>query len=97
MAPHNRVVHRVDFELAERTLLQLPGFRRALHAGPSRSFPLGVDMWYEADPTALDTSLDVVVHVNGTGHPFSHRGVHLSTFISVGVWHVFVELHREVD
>lgn len=49
------VIHRAQFRLTDETVLTLPGYRRTIHAAPSREYAtgiprgLGVEVWYERE------------------------------------------------
>lgn len=89
------VIHRAHLRIADETVLTLPGYRRTIHAAPSREYATGipnghgVEVWYEADH---DAPVDVRYYVHGTGHPLDHRfAEHVATFGDELIWHVYVE------
>lgn len=94
------VIHRAQFRITDETVLTLPGYRRTIHAAPSREYAtgiprgLGVEVWYEAyqDEPGHDEPVDVRFYVHGTGHPFDHpHAEHVATFGDSLIWHVYVE------
>lgn len=91
-------IHRTVIPIVDNVVVRLPGYRRAIHAAPSREdctgIPAGygVEVWYETD---LEDPVDVRFYVHGTGLYFEHPDAqHVATFPTADgalIWHVYAE------
>ena len=90
-----KTVHRVELEVVDHQVVDLPGYMRPLHVAQSRGYDpdASLELWYEADPDdPLSRHCSVAVWVEGTGHPIEHDGQYVGTFPASGgrlIWHVY--------